>query len=240
MLIIALFVFLAVIFFAMILVFRQIMTKNVVSATEHLDEMNHEYLRKEDELNKQLEESKQKAKDMVSQAQEEAEKLKARIIADTEAEKDKVLKNAHLQSSEIINQAEKSRQMLLSEIDERIKKEALEKASRLLQEVLPEGFRQDAHLHWIEELVKNGFAENERLELPPGEKQVKIISAFPLKEEERKVILKRLKGVLGQDILPQEELDPSLVAGLVIHIGSLVLDGSLKNKIKEKAKNTDE
>jgi len=47
---------------------------------------------------------------------------------------------------------------------------------------------------------------------------------------------KKLKSLLSTDIPIKEEVDPRIVAGMVIHIGSLVLDGSLKNKIQEKAR----
>ena len=63
-----------------------------------------------------------------------------------------------------------------------------------------------------------------------------IKSAFPLSDKQQNSLSKKLKEALGKDIEIKEESDPSVVAGLVIILGSLVLDGSLKNKIQEKAR----
>jgi F-type H+-transporting ATPase subunit b len=225
-----------IIFPAMLIMFRKIITKNVVLATQHIDELSQDMSKKEQQLNKQLEESKQKSQEIINKAQEEAEKLKNQIIKDTEAERDKILTQARSKSEEIIQQADKSRQQLLAEINERIEKEAINKACELIQYTLPDVFKQDVHAHWVKELIEGGFAHLERLRIPTDIKEAKVVSAFSLQPEQRKALDKKLTEALGRDISLKEEIDSKLVAGLVIFIGSLVLDGSLKNKIQERAK----
>ena len=106
----------------------------------------------------------------------------------------------------------------------------------LIEETLPEQFKQDAHAHWVEDLIKSGFSELERLHIPPDMQEARIISAFALNEEQKRGINKRLKDALGREIAVKEEVDPKVVAGLIITMGSLVLDGSLKNRIRQKAR----
>ena len=224
-----------VIFIGLIAVFRRVLNQNVVSATQHLEELNEEYDKKELEIGKRLEEAKLKYEEAMTKAQEEAEKEKTAILKETEAEKDKILNQARTSSEEIIQQAEKSRQLLLSELDERIAKEAINKACELIQDTLPEHFKRDIHSQWIKELTESSFDRLAQLRLPEGIKEVKITSAFSLKEEERKDLFKKLKKILGRDVYLKEEIDTKVVAGIIVAIGSLVLDGRIKNKIKEKA-----
>jgi F-type H+-transporting ATPase subunit delta len=89
----------------------------------------------------------------------------------------------------------------------------------------------------MEELLEGGFSQFERLKIPPGVGEIKITSAFPLNDGQRKNLVKKLKDALNRDITLKEEVNPKIVAGFVVTIGSLVLDGSLRNKIQEKARN---
>jgi F-type H+-transporting ATPase subunit delta len=92
------------------------------------------------------------------------------------------------------------------------------------------------HAHWVEELIEEGFNQLEHLRMPEDLREVKITSAFPLTEGQRKSLVKKLKEVLVKDITLKEEVEPKIVSGFIITIGSLVLDGSLKNKIQERAR----
>lgn len=224
-----------IIFIGLIFVFRRVLNRNVIVATKHLEELNVDYDRKEREVNKRLEESKHKSEEMVAKAREEAEKESSRIIKEAETERDRILKEARVGSEDIMQQADKSRQLLLSELDERIAKEAINKASELIQHTLPEEFKRDIHSQWIEELTEASLNQITRLRIPKDVKEVKITSAFSLREEERKNLSKKLKELLQRNVTLKEEVDLNIVAGIIVTVGSLVLDGSLKNKIREQA-----
>ncbi len=229
-----------IIFVGLIVMFRRIMTQNVVLATRHIDELSQEYTKKEDEVNRQRDEIRQKSQEIVTRAQEEAATLKEQTLREAEQEKDKILKQARHQSDELIQQADRSRQLLIAEIDKRIEIEAIAKACELVQDTLPGHFMHGAHSHWVEDLVEHGFQQIERLRIPEEVQDVHVVSAFPLTDPQREKLLKRLKGILGRDLALKERVDTKMVAGLVISIGSLVLDGSLKNKIQERAKSARE
>ena len=225
-----------VIFTALILVFRNIMNQNVVLATKHIEELSEEYAEKEKDINRQLEEVKQKSQEMVSKAEEEARKLKVDMIKQAEQERDEIIAQARTQSEGIMEQADKSRHQLLAEVEGKIAKAAVSKACELIQETLPDEFKQLVHSHWAQELIEDGFSRLEGLRIPEDIHEAGVISAFALNDEQRKKIAKKLKNSLGREITLKEEVDPKVVAGIVVTIGSLVLDGSLQNKILEKAR----
>lgn len=236
MLIISLIVLQVVIFAGLIFMLKHIITKNVISATQHLERLDHEYSKKEDGVDRRLQEVEKKSQDILENAKEEAEKLKDQITKEAETEKGNMLKDARIQSDEIIEQADRSKELLISEINERISRQATEKACELIQDALPDKFKEDIHREWIEELVRDGFSQLENLDVSEDIKEAKIISGFPINEKELKMISEKIKSALGRDISIVEETDPKLVAGIVVSIGGLVLDGSLRNKIREKTK----
>jgi len=237
MLIVSMVIMMIFVFGGMILILRKLLSQNVSLATRHLEDLNDDYAKKEADLKRQLEDVRQKAEEIVRKAQEEATQIKARLLKEAEEQKAKLLQDTHTQTEELMQQADKSRQMLLSEIKQRVAQEAVDKACQLIEETLPEQFKLDVHRHWIEELMGSGFDQFERIKVPEDVKEVKITAAFALEENQRKNLTKKLKDALNKDITLKEEIDPRVVAGFIIHIGSLVLDGSLKHKIQERARN---
>ena len=237
MLIISLIFLQVFIFAALIFILRRILAQNVVSATKHLEELNQDYVKKEEEINRLLEEAKQKSQDMVAKAKEEAESLRTKIITEANKESDQMLNEARLKSTELIQQAERSRQLLLSEMEARIAEGAINKASELISNTLPEQFKIEVHAHWVDELIEGGFNQLKELRIDPDTKEVKITSAFRLSDSKRQTLSKKLRSALGHDVTLKEEVDPTIVAGIIITIGSLVLDGSLRNRIQEQARN---
>jgi F0F1-type ATP synthase delta subunit len=229
-------ILLGFVFAVMVVLFQRIMKQNVVLATRHLEEMGQDYAKKQQEIDIKLKETEHKCQDMILKAEEEAEQVKEKMIKEGTVERDRILDLAHHQSEDMIQQADKSRKMLLAEINDRISREATDKACELIRSTLPDKFKLDVHTHWVEELITGDFSHLDRLHIPKGAGEVKIASAFPLSDSQRKILRNKLKEVLGNEVDPKEEVESDLVAGVIIYIGSLVLDGSLRNKVQEQSK----
>lgn len=236
MLIASLIVLQIIIFAILIVILRRILAQNIISATAHLEELSREYARKEREINLKLQETNKKSQEIIAKAQQEAIKIKTDILKTSESERDRILKQAHSMSEEIIQKAEKTRQLLLDEINKRISKEAIDKACELIQLTLPDEFKFQVHKEWVKELIESGFEQIKDLQLQSDAKSVKVYSAFTLDDTQKERLQNKLAKILKKDFELQEILDKKIVAGLIIHIGSLVLDGSLRNKIEENAR----
>jgi len=225
-----------IIFTALVMFLRQILTRNVSSATAHLEEMGSEYAKKEEEVNKQLEDAKKQSQDIILNAQKEAREQKEQILKEASEEKEKVLGAAHEKANEIMQQAERSRGALIAEIEKKIQGKGIDKAGEILSQVLPEHVRKDIHQRWLDDLLNSGFEQLDRLHIPKGAQEIKIVSAFELTAKQRDAFLILMKEKLGEHIDLSEETDSDIIAGMVVHIGSLVFDGSLKFRIQEVAR----
>ena len=58
-----------------------------------------------------------------------------------------------------------------------------------------------------------------------------IITAKPLKGETLQRVVKSLEGLTSKEIKPDVSEDPDLIGGIVVKIGDLVLDGSLRAQL---------
>ena len=64
-----------------------------------------------------------------------------------------------------------------------------------------------------------------------GEIQADVTSAVPLTEAEVAAVMESLRGAVGQKVAVNLAVDPSLIGGLIVRVGSRMVDSSLRSKI---------
>lgn len=74
-----------------------------------------------------------------------------------------------------------------------------------------------------------------RREADQGVRQVQVRSAFPLAEAERQAIAEAMARRLGAQVELAVEEDPALIGGVEIRAGDLVIDDSVRGKLKQLA-----
>ncbi len=70
-----------------------------------------------------------------------------------------------------------------------------------------------------------------------GELKARLISSKKLSEKEQEKIQDELSKDFKSSLNIDFEYDPSLIAGLIIQVGSVMVDTSIKNKLKKLEKN---
>ena len=65
-----------------------------------------------------------------------------------------------------------------------------------------------------------------------GEVTAEVISAEELKPEQVEAIKAELKAAQGRDVKLTERVDPSILGGLVVRIGSRMIDNSIRTKLQ--------
>lgn len=64
-----------------------------------------------------------------------------------------------------------------------------------------------------------------------GEVSADVTSAVPLSAAQLKTLADTLKAKIGKTVTLNEHVDPSLIGGLVVKVGSQMIDSSLKTKL---------
>lgn len=119
--------------------------------------------------------------------------------------------------------AEKKAQFFVSVIDESVSADTIEHAKNLLMQLA--GHKRLATLPAIFVLFEALLAEHQKTV------DVNVTSAFPLSEAEAEKLLASLKKRLGREVKMESEVDDSLIGGVIVHAGDLVIDASVKGKL---------
>jgi len=65
-----------------------------------------------------------------------------------------------------------------------------------------------------------------------GETSAQVISAKPLTKRQLVDVAARLKQVVGNDVTVHASVDPDLLGGMVVRVGSRMVDNSLRSKLQ--------
>ncbi len=71
----------------------------------------------------------------------------------------------------------------------------------------------------------------QQLALHRGEIAAEVQSATPLNDEQLAALTEKLKSSFGKDVRITAKVDPSLLGGLVVKVGSRMFDSSLRTKL---------
>lgn len=64
-----------------------------------------------------------------------------------------------------------------------------------------------------------------------GEVEAEVTSAAPLTDAERESLIERLRIAVGRDVRLNAIVDPGILGGLIVKVGSRMIDSSLRTKL---------
>lgn len=68
-----------------------------------------------------------------------------------------------------------------------------------------------------------------------GETNAEVTSAYPLSDDQVAALKQQLRARIGRDVAVECSVDPSLLGGLVVRIGSQMIDSSIKTRLNSLA-----
>jgi len=222
-----------IIFGGLIFALRQILTKNITSATSHLDDIHSDFVKREEELNKRQAEAEKYYNDMIAKAKDDVDKMRQEADLKLQEERDKTIEEARAQSEQIVLKAEKTKEMFIDDLRQEMDGKNVERLRSLILAIFPKHLQEELHKLWLSDLFNGDLSRLTHMRIPADAVEAKVLTAFALTPDQKNALKKKFKEQLNRDFSFQEEVQPSLIAGVTIFIGSLVLDGALANKIEQ-------
>ena len=229
-------VFLVLVFVTLAVLLRYMMKQHFMTAAAHPQELSVDYSHREEELKQRLQGAEQQYGEQLARARAEADRMVTDAKQEAESLRARRLEEARLESERIVQQGMESRDALRKEVERQLEVRAIQRACELIHEALPEPFRREIQRQWLDDLFKDGLSHLVELKTAEAVESVKVVSAFPLETPQRAALKARIKAAWSEDLPLTEEVNPKLVAGLVITLGSVVFDGSLASRIQHAAR----
>lgn len=234
------FIVLQVVVFGVVIYFlKKIFHGDTNSAIQRLGSVHEDLLQKQIELQKKNEEIEKEVQAKREEANLLVEKLRAEAAVEIRKKEDEVLKVARSQAEEIIAKAQSSREDMVKEVESQVSKKTIHFSAEVVKKALNEKLIALLHAELVIDFVRK--AKDMDLSSAGGAEAVFVVrSPIVLKKEENDKISALLASKLNRVVQFSEVLDTDLIAGVVMQFGSLVLDGSLTNLLKDSVEKVQE
>jgi F0F1-type ATP synthase membrane subunit b/b' len=189
---------------------------------------------REAELNRKI----RQADEELTHRRKELETLFQNMKADLEAEvnkqKEAILNKARSDAEDIITKAQNKAVDVRRDVEQHMEMRIIDFAVKVLERVLS----QKARAALEKDLMDDFIAQLKDIDMSKISLEIKsadVVTSQPIGDADLKRISEIVKVKIGREIVIHGRTDGEHVSGVVIQFGSLLLDGSLKNAIKESA-----
>ena len=213
-------------------IMRLLFGTQLKTALNRLQTLHQESLAKEEMLNKELERARVQCESEIARGKEEA-----KVIIDTakkNSEKIALEANAksQLEAKKLIDEAREHAQRREAEVLTHSDEKATSTALELIQGVFSDKGQEVLQSQLIGELLDE-LEKVDKSQLPVKEDTAVVTTVLKLSAKEVERIKTILSEKLSHDVKVEQKTDPSIITGIVIGLGGLVIDGSLANKLNK-------
>lgn len=219
-------------FVVLVLVLRKIMYSASAEEVKRLKQLEEENSRKRQELIRKIEEMEKEHKARINIAEDEARRLKEQAKSEAEAIKEEAILKAKQESERIISQAMSRKDEIKEEVESEIEERCVELSYRLLLNILSSESQKLFQEGFVEEVLKD-IEKIEESKLSTAAETGELISPYKMDKDKKDKISGVLSKKAGKKISLNEKIDKELVAGIIIKLGSLVIDGSLRGRLRD-------
>jgi F-type H+-transporting ATPase subunit b len=224
----------ALVLAGIILIIRRLLLSDTMRAVERINQVEAEVRKKEEALRKEIEERERELAQRKAEAEEELQRHKEEMAKDVEQLKDKMLADARKESDRIVEQARKSEDRMRQQLELEARQKAAAYGGQVVNLVFSERLLAAIDRHFVDELL-DALEAMDTSNITVDLSTSQFIASQPLAEEQRQRLQRILAEKFGAQVAVAETIQKDLLAGLILKLGSLEIDGSLLNRFREAA-----
>ena len=219
-------------FIALVVALRMLFARQLNAALQRLQSLQEEAMVKEAQLREELERAKQERIAEAEKGREEAKALLEAAQRSVETLRANAEEQAKQDSQKLLAKGKEEVETMRASLSSQIETGAVALSTQMIQYALTQRNTEEFQRHILEELIQDIEALGKD-RFPVQATTALVISSAPLTTEAQHRLRQVLSEKLETDVTLDARVDPALITGLVVQVGSLVIDGSLKNKLRK-------
>ncbi|MCK5579240.1 MAG: F0F1 ATP synthase subunit delta [Planctomycetes bacterium] len=220
-----------------VFILKRLLRAPAESAARRLKKIHEENLEHGLRLKQKLDRAERDYRKRIEDASQTGHRIKKIARRDSEEMKDKIMQQAEYEKKEIIFDAREESELIKGSVllDQKLK--VVDLTENILTHVFGDGFEAWMHNYFVDRVCEE-LGNLDLSKINVSQDSMKITSARLLSDDQRKRLREIISEKLGQDItITEYEKDPSFIAGVHIKLGDLVIDGTMRNKVKQSLSN---
>lgn len=218
-------------FIGIFFLLRFLFSRHLNAALGRLNILHEENLIKEQQLVEELRRAKEEGDAEIQRAKEQAGLMIEEARNEGIRSRMNVEEQAKIQATKIIAdgsiEASKFKELYMKEAEAH----SLDLAMKLVEQLLNEKDKESLQQEFISEIISE-IAKLSKDQFSIASDWVKVSSSQALRKDQKENLQQVLKEKTGREMAFEEILRKDLIGGLIVEIGGLVIDGTLKNKLQ--------
>jgi len=221
-----------VVLLVVVVLIKRILLGDTDKAVESVREVEAEIRKKETGIREQIEEHERVFQQQKIAAEKELEEHRAQADKEVARARDQVLGEARTEADRMIDQAKRNEEKFRQQISQDMEEKAVLYAGEVFELVFTEKMAEAVDRVFTDELL-DALDALDSSSITVDADDVEFTAARAIDDEQKRRLETLLKEKFEADIKVQENIQEDLVAGLAFKLGSLEIDGSLSNRMKE-------
>ena len=222
----------AVVFAVIVFGLKQLLLRDTLKAVTKLREAEGELGKKEEAVRKRIEENETEFRRKSAESQEALVRTREAMEKELAKSRESLLEDAKKERDRIVDDALRGRENVRRELAREAEARTLEYAGKVYEMVFSEDVGSKLDAAFLEELLA-ALEDMDVSSMTVEASAIEVECSHPLEEVHkariREVMVKKFETSL--DV--HETVNATLIAGVKIKLGSLEIDGSLLNRLKE-------
>jgi len=220
------------VFVILVIGLKRLLLGDTQMAAAKLREVEADLGRKEDAVKKRIEDNEAEFRRKSAEAQDGLTRTREAMEKEIARSRDVLLDDARKERDRIVDEANRSKDKLRQELVREAQAQTVEHARRVYELVFSEELGRKLDHAFLDELLV-ALDEMDSSSINISAAAIEVVCSHPLepahRERLREIVVRKFDVALEV----RETVDPELIAGIRIKLGSLEIDGSLRNRFNE-------
>ncbi len=221
-----------VILVVLVLGIRLVLRATASKAVARVRQVEEEVRKQEEELHREKDRLERELADRKAESERQIEALRDEAKREAVHAKEKALSEAKKDAQKIIDQAKANEKKLREQIEREMEDKAVDYGGQIFKLVFSDLVNAELNQIFTGELV-DALNEIEPGSITVDTGEALISTSHTLSEETRSRLEKVLREKFHEKAEIRETIDEELMSGIVLKMGSLEIDGSLRNRYQE-------
>jgi F0F1-type ATP synthase delta subunit len=225
-------IFQVAVFAILVMGMKQLLLRDTQKAATKLRDAEADLGRKEETIRKRIEENEAEFRRKSAEAQETLTRTKETMEKDISRSRDTLLEDARKERDRILDEAVRNKEKLRQELIREAQVQTLENTAKVCEMVFSAEVGRALDHTFLDELLL-ALDEMDASSITVSAPFIEVVSSHPLEAAHQQ----RLKDIVSRKFETRLEIKetvlPELIAGIKIKLGSLEIDGSLRNRFNE-------
>lgn len=221
-----------VVFAVIVVVLRKLLLSDTMNAVKRLKTAESDLAKKEDAMRQKMEAHEQEFLQKQAAAQEEADRKRTAAEQDLSKLRDRIRAEAKAEADKILGDAQLAKEKLREQLVRETQGKAVEYAGDLFKLVISRSVNEKLNAAFVDELMV-ALTEVDETTIHIEASEAEFIASHKLDPAQKSRLEALVARKFGVTLSINEKIDDGLLAGLVIKLGSLEIDGSLLNRYRE-------